>query len=135
MKARSAWHSRSRGSPSCPSTDSLITIPNDKLLKVLGRGISLLDAFGAANDVLKGAVQGIAELITRPGLMNVDFADVRTVMSEMGYAMMGSGVASGEDRAEEAAEMAISSPLLEDIDLSARAACWSTSPRLRPASG
>ncbi|MEJ8137110.1 cell division protein FtsZ [Klebsiella pneumoniae] len=98
--------------------DSLITIPNDKLLKVLGRGISLLDAFGAANDVLKGAVQGIAELISRPGLMNVDFADVRTVMSEMGYAMMGSGVASGEDRAEEAAEMAISSPLLEDIDLS-----------------
>ena len=98
--------------------DSLITIPNDKLLKVLGRGISLLDAFGAANDVLKGAVQGIAELITRPGLMNVDFAAVRTVMSEMGYAMMGSGVASGEDRAEEAAEMAISSPLLEDIDLS-----------------
>lgn len=98
--------------------DSLITIPNDKLLKVLGRGISLLDAFGAANDVLKGAVQGIAELITRPGLMNVDFADVRTVMSEMGYAMMGSGVANGEDRAEEAAEMAISSPLLEDIDLS-----------------
>ena len=98
--------------------DSLITVPNDKLLKVLGRGISLLDAFGAANDVLKGAVQGIAELITRPGLMNVDFADVRTVMSEMGYAMMGSGVASGEDRAEEAAEMAISSPLLEDIDLS-----------------
>ncbi|WP_260765817.1 cell division protein FtsZ [Klebsiella pneumoniae] len=98
--------------------DSLITIPNDKLLKVLGRGISLLDAFGAANDVLKGAVQGIAELITRPGLMNVDFADVRTVMSEMGYAMMGSGVASGEDRAEEAAEMAISSPLLDDIDLS-----------------
>jgi cell division protein FtsZ len=82
--------------------------------------VFLLDAFGAANDVLKGAVQGIAELITRPGLMNVDFADVRTVMSEMGYAMMGSGVASGEDRAEEAAEMAISSPLLEDIDLSAR---------------
>lgn len=98
--------------------DSLITIPNDKLLKVLGRGISLLDAFGAANDILKGAVQGIAELITRPGLMNVDFADVRTVMSEMGYAMMGSGIACGEDRAEEAAEIAISSPLLEDIDLS-----------------
>lgn len=98
--------------------DSLITIPNDKLLKVLGRGISLLDAFGAANDVLKGAVQGIAELITRPGLMNVDFADVRTVMSEMGYAMMGSGVSCSEDRAEEASEMAISSPLLEDIDLS-----------------
>lgn len=98
--------------------DSLITIPNDKLLKVLGRGVSLLDAFGAANNVLKGAVQGIAELITRPGLMNVDFADVRTVMSEMGYAMMGSGAACGEDRAEEAAEIAISSPLLEDIDLS-----------------
>lgn len=98
--------------------DSLITIPNDKLLKVLGRGISLLDAFGAANDVLKGAVQGIAELITRPGLMNVDFADVRTVMSEMGYAMMGAGVSCGEDRAEEASELAIASPLLEDIDLS-----------------
>lgn len=98
--------------------DSLITIPNDKLLKVLGKGISLLNAFGAANDVLKGAVQGIAELITRPGLMNVDFADVRTVMSEMGYAMMGSGKAQGEDRAEKAAEQAISSPLLEDIDLS-----------------
>ncbi|VFP87018.1 Cell division protein FtsZ [Candidatus Erwinia haradaeae] len=98
--------------------DSLITIPNDKLLKVLGRGVSLLDAFGAANDVLKGSVQGIAELITRPGLINVDFADVRTVMSEMGYAMMGSGIACGEDRAEEASEMAVSSPLLEDIDLS-----------------
>ncbi|QCI18764.1 cell division protein FtsZ [Buchnera aphidicola] len=98
--------------------DSLITIPNDKLLKVLSRGISLLDAFGAANNVLKGAVQGIAELITRPGLMNVDFADVRTVMAEMGYAMMGTGISSGENRAEEAAEIAISSPLLEDIDLS-----------------
>ncbi|ALD15172.1 cell division protein FtsZ [Buchnera aphidicola (Aphis glycines)] len=98
--------------------DSLITIPNDKLLKVLSRGISLLDAFGAANNVLKGAVQGIAELITRPGLMNVDFADVRTVMVEMGYAMMGTGISSGENRAEEAAEIAISSPLLEDIDLS-----------------
>lgn len=98
--------------------DSLIIIPNDKLLKVLGRGISLLDAFGAANNVLKSAVQGISELITRPGLMNVDFADVRTVMSEMGYAMMGSGVSCGENRAEEASEMAISSPLLEDIDLS-----------------
>jgi cell division protein FtsZ len=97
--------------------DSLITIPNDKLLKVLGRGISLLDAFKAANNVLLGAVQGIAELITRPGLINVDFADVRTVMSEMGTAMMGTGVASGEDRAAEAAEAAISSPLLEDVDL------------------
>ncbi|QCI15901.1 cell division protein FtsZ [Buchnera aphidicola] len=98
--------------------DSLITIPNDKLLKVLNRGISLLDAFSAANNVLKGAVQGIAELITRPGLMNVDFADVRTVMIEMGYAMMGTGISSGENRAEEASEIAISSPLLEDIDLS-----------------
>ncbi|NQZ80275.1 MAG: cell division protein FtsZ [Colwellia sp.] len=97
--------------------DSLITIPNEKLLKVLGPGTSLLDAFKAANDVLLGAVQGIAELITRPGLINVDFADVRTVMSEMGTAMMGSGIASGEDRAEEAAEAAISSPLLEDVDL------------------
>jgi len=97
--------------------DSLITIPNEKLLKVLGRGITLLEAFASANDVLKNAVQGIAELITRPGMINVDLADVRTVMSEMGHAMMGSGVAKGEDRAEEAAEMAISSPLLEDIDL------------------
>lgn len=98
--------------------DSLITIPNDKLLKVLGKGTSLLDAFKAANNVLLGAVQGIAELITRPGLINVDFADVRTVMSEMGTAMMGTGRSSGPDRAEEAAEQAISSPLLEDIDLS-----------------
>ncbi|WP_370444355.1 cell division protein FtsZ [Aliidiomarina celeris] len=98
--------------------DSLITIPNEKLLKVLGRGTSLLDAFGAANNVLLGAVQGIAELITRPGLINVDFADVQAVMREMGTAMMGTGVASGEDRAAEAAEMAINSPLLEDIDLS-----------------
>jgi len=97
--------------------DSLITIPNDKLLAVLGSDTSLLDAFGAANQVLQGAVQGIAELITRPGLINVDFADVRTVMSEMGMAMMGSGIASGEDRAREAAEAAVSSPLLEDIDL------------------
>lgn len=98
--------------------DSLITIPNEKLLKVMGRGTPLLQAFSAANDVLRGAVQGIAELITRPGLINVDFADVRTVMSEMGTAMMGSGVARGEDRAEEAAESAIACPLLEDIDLS-----------------
>lgn len=98
--------------------DSLITIPNEKLLKVLGRGTTLLDAFGAANNVLMGAVQGIAELITRPGLINVDFADVQAVMREMGTAMMGTGIASGEDRAQEAAEMAINSPLLEDIDLS-----------------
>ncbi|WP_300175385.1 cell division protein FtsZ [uncultured Aliivibrio sp.] len=97
--------------------DSLITIPNEKLLKVLGRGITLLEAFAKANDVLRNAVQGIAELITRPGMINVDFADVRTVMSEMGHAMMGSGTAVGEDRAEQAAEEAISSPLLEDIDL------------------
>lgn len=100
------------------SVDSLITIPNEKLLKVMGRGTTLLDAFSAANNVLLGAVQGIAELITRPGLINVDFADVRAVMKEMGTAMMGTGVASGEDRAQEAAEMAINSPLLEDIDLS-----------------
>lgn len=97
--------------------DSLITIPNDKLLTVLGKNITLLDAFRAANDVLLGAVQGIAELITRPGLINVDFADVRTVMSEMGMAMMGSGCSSGEDRAREAAESAIASPLLEDVNL------------------
>ncbi|HLF11795.1 MAG TPA: cell division protein FtsZ [Gammaproteobacteria bacterium] len=98
--------------------DSLITIPNEKLLSVLGPQTTLLDAFRAANEVLQGAVQGIAELITRPGLINVDFADVRTVMSEMGMAMMGSGVASGQDRARIAAEAAVSSPLLEDINLS-----------------
>lgn len=97
--------------------DSLITIPNEKLLSVLGPQTTLLDAFRAANEVLQGAVQGIAELITRPGLINVDFADVRTVMSEMGMAMMGSGVATGEDRARVAAEAAVSSPLLEDINL------------------
>ncbi|MFQ5469786.1 MAG: cell division protein FtsZ [Gammaproteobacteria bacterium] len=98
--------------------DSLITIPNEKLLAVLGKNISLLDAFKSANNVLLGAVQGIAELITCPGLINVDFADVRTVMSEMGMAMMGSGSARGEDRAREAAEAAIASPLLEDVNLS-----------------
>lgn len=98
--------------------DSLITIPNEKLLSVLGKNVSLLDAFKAGNDVLLGAVQGIAELITRPGLINVDFADVRTVMSEMGMAMMGSGKASGENRAREAAEAAVASPLLEDVNLS-----------------
>jgi len=97
--------------------DSLITIPNEKLLSVLGGDTTLLDAFRSANEVLQGAVQGIAELITRPGLINVDFADVRTVMSEMGMAMMGSGTSSGEDRAREAAEAAASSPLLEDINL------------------
>ena len=98
--------------------DSLITIPNEKLLAVLGKDMSLLNAFKAANDVLLGAVQGIAELITREGMINVDFADVRTVMSEMGMAMMGTGQASGEDRAVEAAKHAVSSPLLEDVDLS-----------------
>ena len=98
--------------------DSLITIPNEKLLSVLGRDISLLNAFKAANDVLLGAVQGIAELITRPGLINVDFADVRTVMSEMGMAMMGTGSGRGENRARIAAEAAVSSPLLEDVNLS-----------------
>ena len=98
--------------------DSLITIPNQKLLTVLGPKTTLLDAFRSANGVLQGAVQGIAELITRPGLINVDFADVRTVMSETGMAMMGSGHASGEDRARVAAEMAVSSPLLEDVNLS-----------------
>jgi cell division protein FtsZ len=97
--------------------DSLITIPNQKLLTVLGPKTTLLDAFKSVNGVLQGAVQGIADLITRPGLINVDFADVRTVMSETGMAMMGSGFASGEDRARAAAEMAVSSPLLEDVNL------------------
>ncbi len=97
--------------------DSLITIPNEKLLPVLGKNCSLLNAFSTANDVLLGAVQGIADLIIRPGMINVDFADVRTVMSEMGMAMMGTGVGKGEDRAREAAEAAIRSPLLEDVDL------------------
>jgi len=99
------------------SVDSLITIPNNKLLSELGKDISLLDAFRAANDVLLGAVRGIADLITRPGLINVDFADVRTVMSETGMAMMGTGSAAGENRAQRAAEAAIASPLLEDINL------------------
>ncbi len=97
--------------------DSLITIPNEKLMAVLGSGASLLDAFGKANDVLLGAVKGIADLITREGLINVDFADVKTVMSEMGMAMMGTGRATGENRATEAAEAAIRSPLLEDVNL------------------
>jgi cell division protein FtsZ len=98
--------------------DSLITIPNEKLLAVLGKEMSLLNAFKAANDVLLNATQGIAELITRRGLINVDFADVKTVMASMGVAMMGTGEASGPDRAREAAERAIKSPLLEDVDLS-----------------
>ncbi|WP_333682021.1 cell division protein FtsZ [Dyella sp.] len=97
--------------------DSLITVPNEKLLSVLGREVTLLNAFKAANDVLQGAVQGIADLITAPGLINVDFADVRTVMSEMGLSMMGSGTARGDDRAQAAAEAAINNPLLEDVNL------------------
>ncbi|WP_028669451.1 cell division protein FtsZ [Saccharospirillum impatiens] len=97
--------------------DSLITIPNEKLLTVLGKNVTLLEAFSEANNVLQNAVQGVADLIIRPGTINLDFADVRTVMSEMGMAMMGSGIASGEDRAVRAAEMAIRSPLLEDVDL------------------
>jgi cell division protein FtsZ len=97
--------------------DSLITIPNEKLLTVLGKDITMEDAFTSANDILLGAVQGIAEIITCPGLINVDFADVKTVMSEMGLAMMGSGLSQGTERAREAAESAISSPLLEDINI------------------
>lgn len=97
--------------------DSVITIPNEKLLTVLGKGVTLLDAFKAANNVLHGAVQGIAELITKPGLINVDFADVRSVMSEMGMAMMGTGQGNGEDRARKAAQAAISSPLLDDVHI------------------
>lgn len=97
--------------------DSLITIPNERLLSVLGSNTSLLEAFKEANNVLLGAVQGIADLIIRPGMINVDFADVRTVMSEMGMAMMGTGCAKGENRAREAAEAAIRSPLLDDINL------------------
>jgi len=98
--------------------DSLITIPNDKLKVVLGKDTTVIEVFMKANDVLRGAVQGIAELMTLPGLINVDFADVRTVMSEMGMAMMGTGSATGEDRAIKAATMAISSPLLEDVNIS-----------------
>ena len=98
--------------------DSLITIPNEKLITVLGRNATMVQAFRAANDVLQGAVQGIADLIVRPGLINVDFADVRTVMSEMGLAMMGTGHARGDDRAQAAAEAAIQNPLLDDVNLS-----------------
>ncbi|MBW8809502.1 MAG: cell division protein FtsZ, partial [Lysobacter sp.] len=97
--------------------DSLITIPNEKLITVLGRNATMIQAFRAANDVLLGAVQGIADLIVRPGLINVDFADVRTVMSEMGLAMMGTGAARGDDRAQAAAESAIQNPLLDDVNL------------------
>ena len=97
--------------------DSLITVPNDKLLSVYGRDFDLMDAFRGANDVLLNAVQGITELITRPGVINVDFADVRTVMSQNGMGMMGSGMAKGPDRARKAAENAVASPLLEDVNL------------------
>ena len=100
------------------NVDSLITIPNDKLLDVYGRDFDLMHAFNGANDVLSGAVQGITELITNPGVINVDFADVRTVMSKMGMGMMGSGKALGDNRAEDAAQAAVASPLLEDVNLS-----------------
>jgi cell division protein FtsZ len=99
------------------NVDSLIIIPNEKLMQVMGRNCSLINAFNTANDVLRNAVQGIADLITRPGMINVDFADVRTVMSEMGMAMMGTGDGRGDERATIATEMAINSPLLEDVDL------------------
>jgi len=98
--------------------DSLIVIPNDKLMQVLGTSVTLDDAFKAANDVLHGAVAGIAEIISCPGMINVDFADVRTVMAEMGMAMMGSAKAAGPDRARAAAEQAVACPLLEDINIS-----------------
>ena len=97
--------------------DSLITIPNQKLLDVLGQDCSMLDAFKQANDVLSGAVRGISDIIMQPGMINVDFADVRTVMSEKGTAMMGTGIGSGPDRARQASEQAVSSKLLEDISL------------------
>jgi cell division protein FtsZ len=100
------------------NVDSLITIPNDKLLSVYGRDFDLMNAFKGANDVLHNAVQGITELITHPGIINVDFADVRTVMSQNGLGMMGSGIASGENRARLAAEAAVASPLLEDVNIS-----------------
>jgi cell division protein FtsZ len=99
------------------SVDSLITIPNEKLLTILGKDASLLSAFSKADDVLSGAVRGISDIIKRPGMINVDFADVKTVMSEMGMAMMGTGCASGPNRAREATEAAIRNPLLEDVNL------------------
>jgi cell division protein FtsZ len=97
--------------------NSLIVIPNDKLMQVLGNQVTLDEAFRAANDVLHGAVAGIAEIISCPGMINVDFADVKTVMSETGMAMMGSAKAAGTDRARMAAEQAVACPLLEDIDI------------------
>ena len=97
--------------------DSLIIIPNDKLMEVLGDDVTFIDAFKAANDVLHNAVSGIAEIINCPGMVNVDLADVRTVMSEMGMAMMGSAIATGPERAVMAAEQAVASPLLENVNL------------------
>ena len=97
--------------------DSLIIIPNEKLAEVLGANVSLLDAYAQANDVLHGAVSGIAEVINNPGLVNVDFADVRTVMGEVGMAMMGSATTNGDERARAAAQAAVRSPLLEDVNL------------------
>src|SRR5512145_2426354 len=97
--------------------DSLIIIPNDKLMQVLGEDIGVLEAYAAANDVLHGAVAGIAEVINNPGLINVDFADVKTVMGEVGMAMMGSATAAGGERARQAAQAAVKSPLLEDVNL------------------
>jgi cell division protein FtsZ len=99
------------------NVDSLIVIPNEKLMEVLGENIPFLEAFNAANDVLHNAVSGISEIINSPGLVNVDFADVKTVMSEMGMAMIGSGVAHGEHRAYKASQAAVASPLLEDVNL------------------
>jgi cell division protein FtsZ len=101
-----------------PHVDSLIVIPNDKLMQVLGTQVTLDEAFRAANEVLHGAVAGIAEIISCPGMINVDFADVRTVMAEMGMAMMGSAKSAGADRARVAAEQAIACPLLEDVNIS-----------------
>jgi len=99
------------------AVDTLIIIPNNRLLQVVGHNVSMLDAFKKADDVLLSAVQGISDLMTVPGLINVDFADVRTIMSDMGRALMGTGVAAGNRRAVEAAEAAISSPLLEDVNI------------------
>nr|WP_320415098.1 cell division protein FtsZ [Candidatus Nardonella dryophthoridicola] len=98
--------------------DSLIIIPNDKLLKVFNYKISLIEAFSYANNIFKNAIQGISELIIKPGLINVDFADIKTIMNESGYSIIGVGISSGEKRAEESIKMAISSPLLENINLS-----------------
>lgn len=104
--------------------DSLIVIPNERVLEVMGKQTTLMEAFVRANEVLLNAVQGISELITRPGLINVDFADVRTVMSEMGMAVMGSATASGADRAADAARNAVSSPFLEDTGIAGAGDCW-----------